>query len=346
MIRFGPAGIPLSCKGRTLKDGVEDVHNLSLTALELQMVRSNAFTRYPDEEEVGMCINTLENDFVVEIIRDEEIINDQNEPIEEEDKLVFMPSGITNCFKDLDAIGAMAKRFDVSLSLHTSYYMDLGSNDDLTEYCMNSIRHGGLITNALDGDMVITRLGLYDGRSSAEEVDANIYENVNSLMEWWNDNKIKPRLGIEITGNQSVFGSIEQILDLCDNVKGVVPAINFPHHHSRTCGSLIDSEDFYNLLDIVNPYCNGDIHATFSGVEHLDCNEKRLTPIKKGDLKFEPLAEALCDLQPEATIISSSPLLEHDAMYMRIINERVLSRRVAKAIREKRKAEAAALAEE
>ena len=35
MIRFGPAGIPLSCKGRTLKDGIEDVHNLSLSALEI-----------------------------------------------------------------------------------------------------------------------------------------------------------------------------------------------------------------------------------------------------------------------------------------------------------------------
>ena len=41
MIRFGPAGIPLSCKGRTLKDGIEDVHNLGLNAMEVQMVRVN-----------------------------------------------------------------------------------------------------------------------------------------------------------------------------------------------------------------------------------------------------------------------------------------------------------------
>ena len=26
MIRFGPAGIPLSCKGRTIRDGIEDIH--------------------------------------------------------------------------------------------------------------------------------------------------------------------------------------------------------------------------------------------------------------------------------------------------------------------------------
>ena len=51
MIRYGPAGIPLSCKGRTLKDGIEDVHNLALTALEIQMVRPKTYPRPPDEDE-------------------------------------------------------------------------------------------------------------------------------------------------------------------------------------------------------------------------------------------------------------------------------------------------------
>ena len=59
MIRFGPAGIPLSCKGRTLKDGVEDVHALSLTAMEVQMVRSEAILSYPDREEEGLTVKDL-----------------------------------------------------------------------------------------------------------------------------------------------------------------------------------------------------------------------------------------------------------------------------------------------
>ena len=38
-VRFGPAGIPLSCKGRTLKDGLEDIYALELNAMEIQLVR-------------------------------------------------------------------------------------------------------------------------------------------------------------------------------------------------------------------------------------------------------------------------------------------------------------------
>jgi len=346
MIRFGPAGIPLSCKGRTLKDGIEDVHNLSLNALGIQMVRAGVYERCPNEDEVGIKLRDVEEGFVVELDRDGDIISDPEEVIEEDDILIRMPSGITNSFGELYELGNIAKRLDVSVSLHTPYYMDLGMNTEMTESCIDSIRRAATIVNALDGDIVVTSLGLYTEKMPREETDANIEENVAMIMDWWKDNKIRPRLGVEITGYQSVYGSLDQILDLCDSVDGVVPVINFPHHHSRTNGSLSEPEDFIDLLHQVEPYCKGGIHAAFAGVEYSDGNEKRLTPIKKGDLKFEPLAEALCTINPDATIISSSPLLEHDAMYMRIINERVLSKRVTKALKEKKRAELAAAAEE
>ena len=69
MIRFGPAGIPLSCKGRTLRDGIEDVHGLGLSAMEVQMVRVNVNERSPDEEEVGLSPLEVESDMIMEIVR-------------------------------------------------------------------------------------------------------------------------------------------------------------------------------------------------------------------------------------------------------------------------------------
>lgn len=346
MIRFGPAGIPLSCKGRTLQDGIEDVHNLSLSALEIQMVRAGAYPRCPDDEEIGMTLKDIEEGFVVEIIRDGEMICDPDEPIEEDDDLIFMPSGVANNFGELYGIGDMAKRLDVNMSIHTPYYMDLGSNTELTDTCLNSIRYAALIMNAMKGDIVVTSLGLYDDKMPREDVDNNIFENVAMLMEWWHDNGLTPRLGVEITGQKDVFGSLDQVLDLCDAIEGITPVVNFSHHHSRTNGSLMETNDFLELLESVEPYSGGKIHTAFAGVDYIDGNEKRLTPIKKGDLKFEPLAEALIEMKADTTVISTSPLLEHDAMYMRIIHERVLSKKVAKDLKEKRKAEAAVSAGE
>jgi deoxyribonuclease-4 len=346
MIRFGPAGIPLSCKGRTLQDGIEDVHNLSLSALEIQMVRSSAYARPPDDEEIGMTLKDIEEGFVLEIIRDGEIeIVDPNEPIEEDDDLIYMPSGVSDTYGDLFWTNEMAKRFDVNLSIHTPYYIDLGSNSSLTEDCMGSIKRAALIMNALGGDVVVTSLGLYDGKMDNEEIDDNIYSNVAEIMDWWEDNGLTPRLGIEITGQQDVFGSLDQVLDLCEQIPGIIPVVNFSHHHSRTNGSLLDVDDFLNILEQVEPYSDGRIHTAFAGVEYTDGNERRLTPIKKGDLKFEPLAEALIEMKPNVTIVSTSPLLEHDAMYMKIIYERVLAKKVARDIKERKKAEMAAAGE-
>jgi deoxyribonuclease-4 len=313
--------------------------------MEIQMVRSSAYARPPDDEEIGMTLKDIEEGFVLEIVRDGELIVDPDEPIEEDDDLIYMPSGVSDTYGDLFWTNEMAKRLDVNLSIHTPFYMDLGSNNDLTENCMDSIRHAALILNALGGDVVVTSLGVYDGKTDREEIDENILNNVADIMDWWQGNGLTPRLGVEVTGQEDVFGSLDQILDLCEQIPGVIPVLNFSHLHSRTNGSLLDVDDFLNVLEQVESYSDGRIHTAFAGVEYSEGNEKRLTPIKKGDLRFEPLAEALIEMKPNATVISTSPLLEHDAMYMKIILERVLAKKVAKDMKERKKAEMAAASE-
>ncbi len=345
MIRFGPAGIPLSCKGRTLRDGIEDVHNLSLSALEIQMVRAGVYPRPPEDEEIGLTIADIQEDFVVEILREGDPINDIFEPIEEDDDLLYMPSPIADTFGELPEIGHMAKRLDVNLSIHTPYYMDLGGDDLITSTCIDSIRHAGIMMNALDGDIVVTSLGIYDDERPREEIEDQIYNIVGGIVDWWKGNGLTPRLGIEITGQQDVFGSLEQVLNICGEVGDLTPVINFSHQHARTDGTLLETDDFLDILEQVAPYSDGRIHTEFAGVEYNDGNERRLTPIKKGDLKFEPLAEALSEMKPDCTIISTSPLLEHDAMYMRIIQERILTKKAAKELKERRKSESAAAGE-
>lgn len=360
MIRFGPAGIPLSCKGRTLEDGIEDVHNLSLTALEIQMIRAKANVTYPDEDFIGYPLRAIQNEmFVVEVDRDGELLVDPDTIIEEDDALITVDAGIASEFGSLYDLGTMAKRLDVSLSLHTPHYMDLGSNSQLTDNCIEAIMRAGLILNALDGDIVVTNLGLYN-LDNDEEVENNIYENVASIMDWWHDIGIKPKLGIEITGHRDVFGSLEQVCDICREFEGLVPVINWPNYQSRSRDNdirnmildsseayLLEEESFMSVIEDVAPfYKNGEsIHTSFSGIEHTDDNLYRLTPIKKGDLKFETLAECLVNIDSDMTIISSSPLLEHDAMYMRTIYERDLIKKVGKMLRQKKKDELAAAAD-
>ncbi|MDD1746988.1 MAG: TIM barrel protein, partial [Methanomassiliicoccales archaeon] len=333
MIRFGPAGIPLSCKGRTLKDGIEDVHNLGLNAMEVQMVRVNVVERLPDEEEVGLTPLQIEGDMVVGMSRrkgkKDVVITDLNEEIKEEDSLITLASGLVQNYQELHELGKMGRELDVELSMHTPYYMDLVSNNELTKKSMDSIRWAGMMANQMSGALVVTHVGLY-GKVSKKVSTQNIKHNLGEISAWWKENKIKSKLGLELSGRLEVWGSLAEVMDLCDDVDGPVPVINFAHYHARENGILREPSDFAELFDKTKSYVGSLYYTHFSGVEHEAGNEKRVTPIKKGDLRFEPLAEYLVEANPNITIISSSPLLEHDAMYMKVIYERILTKKVSK----------------
>ncbi|EQD72385.1 endonuclease IV, partial [mine drainage metagenome] len=76
--------------------------------------------------------------------------------------------------------------------------------------------------------------------------------------------------------------------------------------------------------------CPNRLYAHFSGLEQYGPGEFRLTPIKRGSIRFDPLAEFLAGRDFDITVVSSSPLLEHDAMYMKLLYERALTRRWTK----------------
>lgn len=283
-IRFGPAGIPLSCKGRTLKDGIEDVHTLELNAMEVQLVRA-----------VGQDIDNLEE------------------------------------------IGDLADELDVALSVHAPYYMDmLGENECVTRSIEN-IKWSAILADRMGASIVVTHVGLY-GQNSHVEALEKATERIRALRDWMRSERLQCQLGLEISGRKQIFGSLDEVLTIAKRVDGIIPVINFAHIHALTYGSLKRKEDFQRILDKVRAVTGSWTYYThFSGVEHEDGDKKRCTPIKKGDMRFEPLADCILDNDDlDITIISGSPLLEHDAMYMKVILDRVQLKRSAKAAREAR----------
>ena len=73
-----------------------------------------------------------------------------------------------------------------------------------------------------------------------------------------------------------------------------------------------------------------EFYTHFSGVEHENGNKKRITPIKKGDMPIAPLIEIILDNNHNVTLISESPLLEHDAVYIRLQVEKAIMKRTGK----------------
>lgn len=280
MITFGPAGIPLSCKGRTVRDGIIYTRNLELDAMEVQFVRG---IRMTEEEAVK--------------------------------------------------IRATAKEAGVELHCKAPYYINLAGDESNLEMSNNKILAAGKLAHEMGAQTLVFHPGFY-GELSKEETMDRIVRNVRELRNTFVREGWTPRLGMEIMGKRNVFGSLEEVYDVCNRVKGIVPVIDFAHIHARGNGILQNPEDFAAVFDRLANLKLDHWLIHFTGIHYENGNARYRLPIKKGDLKFEPLCEVLMDRNLSATIISTSPILEHDAMYMNIVFDRVKERRDARIARE------------
>ena len=284
-LKLGPAGVPLSCKGRTIVEGMDDITVLGLDAMEVQTVRT---------------------------------IQPQH-------------------FDQYWQAGILSWKSDLEMNMHGPYYAELlGSRRERNRTLskMETSLQAGKIINARHLTFHVGPYGeLGPGREANEQV-ANVMAGVvDRVHEVWNVaeeeedyaafpwvHEAEPSLvGIETSGRQEIWGTVEEVLEVCNHVDGTVPVLNMGHIHARGHGRLRTSEDYAELFDQARETFGGStFYCHFAGVEHRMGNALHYTQIKKSDLKFEPFAEYLAEEGDwmDITIISDSPLLEHDAMYM------------------------------
>jgi deoxyribonuclease IV len=280
VIHIGPAGIPLSCKGRTIKDGVIYTRNLELDAIQVQFVR-----------------------------------------------------GIRTAEEEALEVGRVAKEANVEVHVHAPYYTNLAGDEPNTEMAFDKIITAGALADAMGAKTLAIHCGLYNDAGPEKTMEIMV-ENITQIRDAFKEDGLKVKLGLETSGKQAIFGSLEEILEVCRRVPGVVPILDFAHIHARTNGSLQTQEDFQKVFDACK-FLNLDEYVIhFTGILYDNGNERHHLPIKKGDLRFEPLVDCILDNDYNATLISHSPILEHDAMYMKIVLDRVRERREAKAQRE------------
>ncbi len=274
MIRIGPAGIPLSCKGRTNRDGLMYTREiLDLNVMEVQFVR-------------GLYVM-------------------------EEEEAIFMRE--------------YSQEHDVELHVHAPYYINLASDDEV-ELSFEKAKSSAVLADMMGANTVILHPGYYGDKTEKETLD-KIVSNTKKLVSLLKKEDRAVNIGLETMGKQKVFGSLDEIVSVCQKVKEIVPVIDVGHIHARGDGCLKSKEDFQEVFDTLGKL-NLDhylIHVT--GVLYEQGNEQYHLPIKKGDMPLSPLIDVILDNKYNVSLISESPLLEHDAVYMRLQVEKAIMKR-------------------
>ncbi len=339
MIRFGPSGIPLSCKGRTLEDGIEDVHKLGLSAFEVQFLRPKVRTRPVEEEEVGLKAKEVPEKFIIGVNRGRDyreiFVEDLDKELQHGDMIHSIIGGVADDFCKFSKLERLSKELDVHLSLHTPYYMKFTERDtDPVEKSKRCFRYGAVMADILGAEPVVTHLGFKDKGKDKDDIEQCVVENLRDLRDWMVENcENDIKIGVETQAGEDIYGNLDETLEICRQVSGTVPVINFAHVKVEDKYPLEEEEDFVDIFEMCSNFVHDSYHVNFSGVEERRRNECRMTPIKRGDLHFEDLVGYLIDTEENINIISTSPLKEHDAMYMKVIFERIYTREIGKELR-------------
>jgi deoxyribonuclease-4 len=217
---------------------------------------------------------------------------------------------------------------DVELHVHAPYYINL-AGDEETELSFEKILFSARLADKMGAKTVIIHPGYY-GDKTEKKTLKKIIKNSKKICSILKKEKIKAKIGFETMGKQKVFGTIDEIVDVCSNVKEIVPVIDIGHIHARCNGCLKKREDFEEIFNKLKPLKLKHYLIHLTGVLYENGNEQYHLPIKKGDMPLAPLLEVIIDNKYNTTLLSESPLLEHDAVYIRLQVEKAIMKRTGR----------------
>jgi len=215
--------------------------------------------------------------------------------------------------------GKVAKEFNIRLSVHAPYYINLSSSEKIKikqskKRILDSVERAHL----MHADVVVFHPGYY-GKLDPKETYELIKDACRDIIDTMKSKKIKNvRLGLETTGKHSQFGSLDEIIKIHREFRTCVPVVDFAHMFARQGGRI----DYGKILDRLKKLKLKHYHTHFSNIEFSDKGERWHLVLDKKP-PFKSLAKEILKRKMNITIISESPILEQDSLKMRKIFERL-----------------------
>jgi len=203
----------------------------------------------------------------------------------------------------------------IYLSAHASHYINLNADEsEKQEQSLERIMKAKDGLAKVKGVSLVFHPGFYL-KDTKEETYKTIKANLLKLPH----NEIDYRL--ETTGKATQFGTLEELVSLCEELNSCKLCIDFSHIHARQNGSLKSYDDFSNILQYVleklgRPALD-DMHIHMGGIKYNEKGERRHLPLLESDFNYVECLKAIKDFKVKGCIIVEGPMLEKDALLIK-----------------------------
>ncbi len=223
-------------------------------------------------------------------------------------------------------IGAEAKKYDVAMSVHAPYFMNLANpEEERRRKTIDYVLQSAVAARALGADRIVIHAGslLKRTRGEALSTACDTLCDVLKAMDahGYGDITLCP----ELMGCKNQLGNLDEIIELCRVDTRLIPCIDFGHYNAREGGILKEKGDFEYIFDRLEAELGStrisSFHAHFSKIEytmksgevrHLTFEDTVFGP------EFSPLAEVIAERGYTPRIICESAGTQaEDALYMK-----------------------------
>ncbi len=216
-------------------------------------------------------------------------------------------------------VAEVATRERVKLSAHAPYFINLNAHEpEKIRASQDRIIQTARIAALCGAESIVFHAAFYIG-DPPEKTYSRVKESLGEVMHQLKRENNRVWIRPEIMGKPSQFGSLEEILDLCTELEGVAPCIDFAHGHART-GAFNSYPGFASILQQVKERLGktalDNMHIHVSGIAYGEKGEKKHLTLKESDFQYAELLQALKNYDAQGIVICESPNLEEDALLL------------------------------
>jgi deoxyribonuclease-4 len=229
-------------------------------------------------------------------------------------------NGVKMGFDTAARVKEKAARLGVGLSVHAPYHINFNSeNPGIRLQSRERLLKTARVGAACGASSVVFHAAFY-GKDSPEAAYAAVRGELAAVQSVLRSERLPVTLRVETMGKRAQFGTLDEVLQLCRDVDGLQPCLDFSHLYARE-GKINSYRDFERVLAKVarklGPRSLRRAHIHIAGIQYGERGEIKHLNLEETEFRYDEWLQALRDLGVEGLVICESPNLEGDAVMLK-----------------------------
>lgn len=219
----------------------------------------------------------------------------------------------------------LTKTNGMVLTAHAPYYINLNAKEEeKIEASIRRIIETAEVAHNFGGYSIVFHAGFYL-KQEKDPVYKNIQKQFVKIIDHLKSNNTNIWIRPEITGKDSQWGDLDEVIAISKEFDMVLPCVDFSHMHARTVGGWNTYDDFARIFERIGTeigaYALENFHAHLAGINYGPKGEKNHIMLEESDMNYKDLMRAFKAFDVKGVLVCESPIMEDDAKLIKAYYE-------------------------